>query len=154
MSFETHIREIELVKQNFSFLFDQGFRIIYAEPAKSFNNWLLDMASPILRIQFAEDRSELIIRVGPNSAGIGWQGNDLWDLQLLIFHLKKDTNMPPQLFFSKDMESAAEVFKSYFTDVTSLFQQQDYLKLANSLKKSYAIMMKKWHPKVYKGIFR
>ncbi len=148
MGIGDYIKETKLIKQNFSFLFEQGFSIIHAEPARHFNNWLLDLASPSLRIQFSEDRTELNVLVGPKSARTGWYEVNLWQLQLLVFHLTKDFNSAPRWFLTKNMEKAAKILHSNFTQIFDLFQNNDYPTLVIELKKSRNILRKHWDPEI------
>ena|ERR1051326_4366921 len=149
MGIEDSIKETKLIRYYFSFLFDEGFSIIHAEPARHFNNWLLDLASPSLRIQFAEDRSDLIIRIGPTSAGTGWNGNDLWDFQLIVFYLTKDFDSTPRWFFTKNMEEAAKIFHSNFNQIFNLFQNNDYQTLEIEFKKGLRAIRQKLYPEIH-----
>ena len=148
---EDRIRETKLIRKHFSFLFEQGFSIIHAEPAQHFNNWLLDLKSTSVSVQFAEDRSELLIRIGPSQAGTGWSGTDLWDLQVLVFHLTKDTDSIPQHFFTREIEEAARIFHSHTTQIFDIFRNTNYETLTSELRKSQGALMRKWEPEIFRG---
>ena len=147
---EYRVKETKLVQKHFDFLFEQGFSIIHAESPKHFNNWLIDLQSKSLRIQLAEDRSELIVRIGPKEATTGWHGSPFWHLQFFVFHLTNDFRSAPRWFYTKKMEEAAKILKDYFSQIENIILENDYQTLENDLAKAGNTFSRKWEPEIEK----
>ena len=145
---EYRVKETKLVQKHFDFLFEQGFSIIYAESPRHFNNWLIDLQSKSLRIQLAEDRSELIVRIGPKEATTGWHGSPFFYLQFLVFHLTNNYRTTPRWFYTKKMEEAAKILKGYFGQIENIILENDYQTLENDLKKTRGTFLQKWEPEI------
>jgi len=138
---EYRVKETTLIKKHFGFLFEQGFSIIHTEPPESFNNWLIDLQSDFLRIQFAEDRGELIIRLGPQKATTGWHGSHLWQFQILIFYLTKNFEVSKKHLFTKKMDEAATYFQEYYPKIQEIMKSESFNELEANLEKSRSILL-------------
>jgi hypothetical protein len=117
---------INLIRQHFSFLFDDGFVVIYSEDPKAFGNWLVILRSGKFTVKFREDRGQVMLACGPLTAPVGWDHHQYCDLEILIGFLKNDPKVdfrePFPYDLSAQLERLAKKMIPYYDKITEFCQ--------------------------------
>ena len=139
---------IDLIKSHFSFLFDQGYKVISSR-YDNYDNWKVILHSNKSIIQIVRDRGELAVDIGPP-----WESDYLegyfFELHLLIEYLngKKLTVLLPSQPKNLDdqFRNLAILLFNNIDNINSFLNSEDFLQKAKEIRRLRMQILKEMFP--------
>ena len=124
--------EMRLIKRHFSFLFEQGARVLSSsQDARAFGNIIVELETPDLRVQFIRDRGEIILALETLRSDPAPDSPDWCDLIGIVWYLTQKrlliaSYLDNRMDDEKQLEQLAKVFHHFYDQLVALFQVDTY----------------------------
>lgn len=144
---------IELIEENFQFLFRDGFQIIEKHDDLDFGNWIVVLGSEQGLIRFIQDRGEYSIRIAPPWAHLSInQSQHYIDLLLLVNFLNKTETISlpnrKSLNIANQFESLKSCFQAHYSQIILTITSENFLAIEDEIKIFQRQRIKKTFPNI------
>ena len=142
-------RHKQLIQTTFRYLFDEfEFKIFEVRTFPSFGNWVgVLISEDCCRIQLLQDRSDLMVLVGPVWSPPGWESGPFYDISVIFKALGEETIYISNKYWNeeeKQLEEISRIITPLMPKICDLFSGEHYKENRKRLDLIYQRMRDEW----------